>query len=365
LKFIHAADFHLCGGFLASSLLQEIAQNHRDQLWSDFLAVVRACETEKADVLLIAGDLFEAAYARVTDVKRIAEAFARIPSTRVFIAPGDLDADTEGSYYGIMNFPANVHIFRGFESIALPELNTVIHGFGWQEPSYDSMPFSMPALDKSMANLLCLHADTTGSSGAMPISEETLIEAGFDYVALGHLHKARQVAKNIYYCGSPEPINFGEEGRHGFVTGDIGGEGGQKKLSLAFTMTNQREFITAQIKVTAEMDEAAIKESIRLASGQNASKNIFRLVFTGIAHPHIDVASIMAEVKDDFYSVDFYDRTVPDYDIKKIYQDNKDNIIGKFIYSLTQDATKDPIAYKALLSGIEALLYRQEGIANQ
>jgi hypothetical protein len=357
LKFIHAADFHLCSGFVNTALRPEIAATHREQLWATFNNILNACDKENVDILLLPGDIFESAYARVTDVKRISEAIAFIPNTRVFISPGNHDPINEGSCYNIVQFPKNTHIFRNFERVDIPELNTAVYGFGWEKSRYSEMPFSLPPLDHSQTNLLCLHCDLSGASDFMPVEEEILSAAGFDYAALGHIHKATQVMSNVFYSGSPEPLNFGEEGRHGYVTGQIE----EGKLSLAFTVSNMRDFLTLQLKVTAEMDQEGIKNAVRAACGEGMAKNVYRLVFTGIKHPHIDINDIMKEVGEDFYSVDYYDRTVPDYDIKKIYQDNKDNIIGKFIYSLTQDATKDPIAYKALLSGLEALLYRQEG----
>ncbi len=45
-----------------------------------------------------------------------------------------------------------------------------------------------------------------GASGVM----QKDIFAGFDYVALGHLHKPQSIGANIYYSGAPLPFDFGE-----------------------------------------------------------------------------------------------------------------------------------------------------------
>jgi predicted phosphodiesterase len=325
-------------------------------LWKTFHHIVDICKSEKIDLLLISGDLYESAYSRISDIKRIADDLAAIPDTAVFISPGNHDPVNNASYYNIVRFPSNVHVFRGFESVEVPNSDVVVHGFGWERNRYKESPFDFPALDRDKTNILCLHCDLATASDYLPIPRETLEAAGFDYAALGHIHKAMQVKSNIFYSGSPEPLNFGEEGRHGYVRGEITA----KKIALSFVASNKREFLTVQVKIDAEMDSAGIKNAIIKGCGSGMNNNIYRIVFTGIAHPHISIDNVMSDIKDDFYYVDYYDRTVPDYDIKKIYQDNKENIIGKFIYSLTQDATKDPIAYKALLSGLEALLYRQE-----
>jgi hypothetical protein len=343
---------------VSSSLNAQTATAHREQLWRTFHQIIDTCKSEKIDLLLISGDLYESAYARISDIKRVADDLATIPDTRVFISPGNHDPINNASYYNIVQFPENTHIFRAYEAVEIEGTDVVVHGFGWDRNRYKEMPFAFTALDTSKTNILCLHCDALSpESDYLPIRQDMLWAAGFDYYALGHIHKAMQLKANAFYSGSPEPLNFGEEGKHGYVSGEVGNG---SRLSLTFTNSNLREFLTVQVKIDAEMDSSGIKNAIIAGCGEGMHTNIYRVVFTGIAHPHINIDNVMADIKDDFYYVDYYDRTVPDYDIKKIYLDNKENIIGKFIYSLTQDATKDPIAYKALLSGLEALLYRQE-----
>ena len=358
MKFIHVSDLHLCSSFVSSTLKSETAAEHREQLWKTFRNVIDACRDENIDVLLVSGDIFESVYARTSDIKRIADAFSAIPETKVFISPGNHDTISETSYYNIIKFPPNTHIFREYEGVELPEWNAVIYGFGWTRNRYDSVPFTFTELDRSRTNILCLHCDAVNASDYMPLKTETIEQTGFDYAALGHIHKTMKLSERIYYAGSPEPLNFGEEGVHGYIQGTIDED---KELKVFFTSCGTREFLTVQLKLHAEMDSEQIKALVKESCGEGIDKNIYRILFTGIIHPYINIDDIMQELKDDFYSVDCYDRTVPDYDIKKIYSENKDNIIGKFIYSLTEEATKDPVAYKALLAGLDALLYRQEG----
>lgn len=357
MKFIHAADLHLCSSFVTSSLEPSVAAAHREQLWKTFHHLIDICSKDKVDVLLLSGDLYESDYARVSDVKSISDAFATIPETKVFIAPGNHDPIVKNSYYNMVKFPENTHVFGQFEGVEIEDHNAVVYGFGWEQNRYEQLPFAFSAIDKSKNNLLLLHCDAMTTSPYLPIKTELLDSLGFDYVALGHIHKAVQLKPNIFYPGSPEPLNFGEEGKHGYIKGILK----DKKLELNFVNANKREFITAQIKVEPEMNTADIVEKVSSECGRGISSNIYRLIFSGIIHPQIDVDNVMREIKDSFYSVEYYDRTIPDYDIKKVYQENKDNIVGKFIQSLTKEATKDPIAYKALIKGLEALLYKQGG----
>jgi exonuclease SbcD len=47
--------------------------------------------------------------------------------------------------------------------------------------------------------------------GGEDVVEDTFLAEAFDYVALGHLHKAQKVGKDtVRYCGSPIPLSFAE-----------------------------------------------------------------------------------------------------------------------------------------------------------
>ena len=54
MRFIHIADVHLGAEPEAAGY----SQNRRRELWASFENIVRICEAEKTDLLLIAGDLF-------------------------------------------------------------------------------------------------------------------------------------------------------------------------------------------------------------------------------------------------------------------------------------------------------------------
>ena len=89
--------------------------------------------------------------------------------------------------------------------------------------------------------VLVTHYFVTGESGEKPeLSEsETGIDVGgidnvpaqvfegFDYVALGHIHKAQQIGrKMIYYCGAPMKYSFSEAGSRKYVNlVDLGADG--------------------------------------------------------------------------------------------------------------------------------------------
>lgn len=359
MKFIHASDFHLCSSFINSAIPAEIAEAHRNQLWKSFQNIIDICAKDNIDILLISGDLFEAEYAKISDIKRIADAFATIPETKVIISCGNHDPNSENSYYRLIAFPSNVFIFPSeFSNIDLPEFNTVIYGFSWNINKYAETPFDLPVLDKNKINFLSLHCDAVNRSVYMPIKAEVIDGVGFDYVALGHIHKATHLMNNIFYCGSPEPLDFGEEGKHGYFLGELNDE----KLTVKFVKSAHREFVTKKIKLNGQMDHNEIKKVVLQECADGFQKNIYRIKFTGMISPEVRISSVIDDISDQFYCLMVQDETLPDYDIKKLYSENRDNIIGKFIESLMDKAATDIIAYKALIAGLNAMLQQRGGM---
>lgn len=77
--------------------------------------------------------------------------------------------------------------------------------------------------DLSKTNILLTHCDLNGSTGENgnsyhPILETKLNALGFDYVAMGHIHKTNFEPNNrIVYPGSPISFGFDELGEHGMI----------------------------------------------------------------------------------------------------------------------------------------------------
>ena len=65
---------------------------------------------------------------------------------------------------------------------------------------------------------------------------------GYDYIALGHIHKPAAVEKNqIYYAGSLEPTDKNDTGKHGFIRGEI--IGGETRAEFIIPLRERIHFI--------------------------------------------------------------------------------------------------------------------------
>ena len=358
MKFIHASDFHLCRSFNSSSLPSNIARELRQRLFRVFFDIIKTCMDEQVDVLLLSGDILEGEYATISEVKRIADAFATIKKTKVFISCGNHDPLTETSLYKIIEFPENVHIFSSeFSYVELDEHNARVYGFSWDKKYYDECPFEFEELDKSRINILNLHCDVFNKSRYMPINADDISCVGYDYVALGHIHKSQQVKSNIFYAGSCEALDFNEDGRHGYFYGEISPE---KKLTVKFKGLHSGVlFESVKVMLSADMGYEDIKQAVFSSCKIDIKKNIFKIIFKGTVNNQVDLSRLMVEMSEEFYHVKFKDNTTPDYDIIKLCKENQDNIIGRYIDSLRTEIQSDPIAFGALKVGLNALLEQE------
>ena len=77
--------------------------------------------------------------------------------------------------------------------------------------------------DNNKLNILVAHCDLNGSKDAdgfsyNPILESKINSLGFDYLAIGHIHKNNfDNSNNAHYPGSPISLGFDELGKHGMI----------------------------------------------------------------------------------------------------------------------------------------------------
>ena len=142
-------------------------------------------------------------------------------------------------------------------------------------------------LDSEIPAVLVAHANVMGavwgSERSVTLGQDfvllksAFINKGFDYVALGHVHKHQVLGNNppIIYSGSINRIDFGEEKEEkGFVVVDIAKKG---SVTYRFTPVNARRFVT--IEVRADSDDPTEK-IINVIERHRIEDAVVRLVLT-------------------------------------------------------------------------------------
>jgi DNA repair exonuclease SbcCD nuclease subunit len=95
MKFIHIADIHL--GATPDSNMPWGPQREKE-IWTSFQDIVRICNEEKVDLLLIAGDMFHR-QPLVRELKEVNYILSRLESAKAVIMAGNHDYIGPRSYY--------------------------------------------------------------------------------------------------------------------------------------------------------------------------------------------------------------------------------------------------------------------------
>ena len=224
MKFLHCADLHLgCP-----------AGRERMHAFTHMLAF---CKSEKVEVLLLAGDLFESPRADERTRRQVFSALAENPALCVLIAAGNHDPIGPGGNYD-GGLPENVYVFpRDWSCVEIPAYGVRVWGASFAS---DKEPPFAPAARKrrltpGLYDLGVLHGDLTSSdSPYRPLRPESIAETHVRYLGLGHIHarsEVRRAGQTLYaYSGCLQGLGFDEIGEKGAYLGEVGAEG----LSLSF-----------------------------------------------------------------------------------------------------------------------------------
>ena len=346
MKFIHAADIHLGASPDAG---KSYSQKRAREIWNSFEKLLETCETEKIDLLLIAGDLFHR-QPLLRELKEVNYLFSKLTATQVVMIIGNHDYLKRDSHYHTFPWVSHVHVLTDSEVsyVELKNIKTAVYG-----ASYHSKEITGKLYEKEYAKrlqkyeILMVHG---GDDKHTPIKKEELLELGYDYVALGHIHKYTEILPGkIAYCGAMEPTDMNDVGLHGYIRGEMTNKGCQTK----FIHAASRENIHMDIEVTKQMSAYELRELVKSAMEEKGVHNIFKIRLTGYKDPDIYFDLDSLDVYGNITSIE--DHTKPAYNMAKIYQQNKDNILGGLIEELGE-SKEDSLDYMALCEGICALM---------
>ena len=216
MRFIHLADLHLADNL---KLDNEIGSIVRENTWKSFENILNS--NKDADFALIAGDLFERNFFSSKDFRRlfeIIEAFGK----DVYYVTGNHDYFDDFNTTFLNYKPDNLNIFTK-DTLSLFEKDGLrVYGLSYKDRIYKrDFPYDL-SLDHDFTNILLAHGDISQNpTNYLDLVPRKLKTLGFDYVALGHIHKAGN-KENSYYPGSIEPLDFGHLGDYGYIVYDNG-----------------------------------------------------------------------------------------------------------------------------------------------
>ena len=235
MKIMHLSDLHIGKKVNEYSMLQ-------DQIYI-LKEILHIIDDEKVETVIIAGDVYDRSLPPNEALELFDEFLFQLSSrnVNVFVISGNHDSPERISYGGRMMTENKIFLSPVYDGNVKPI--TLNDDYG--EVNFYLLPFVRPAdirryfpdenienytdavkvaidnmnVDFSERNILVTHQFVTGAE--LSESEDIIVGGtdnvsgevfdGFDYVALGHIHREQTVGKdNIRYCGTPLKYSFSE-----------------------------------------------------------------------------------------------------------------------------------------------------------
>ena len=253
--FLHTSDWHL-GATEGERELREDQYFFIDE-------ICRIIEERQVDAVLLAGDVYDRSVGSASAIRLYNYAMERIcrdlKKTVLTIAGNHDSADRlsscgsllekAGLYIsGAAEREARVVAFDDAEVFLLPWVTEEKVRSLYPEERISDLTGAYQVLKDHMrerfspdkkhivvSHAFITNAETSTSDRAAEIGFATQVSAsvfdGFDYVALGHIHKPQNVNGHIRYSGTPMPYSFGKE------------ESQEKSVTLLDTETMTQEIV--------------------------------------------------------------------------------------------------------------------------
>jgi len=225
-KFIHAADIHLDSPLRGLSKYESAPVDAiRDACRRAFQNLVDLAIEEKVAFVLLAGDLYDGDWKDYSTGIFLSRQMGRLNQhdIQVFCVAGNHDAANRMTK--ALDTPSNMKIFsaKKAETVKLEHLATAIHGHSFNTKHVDrNLAAGFCNAEKGMFNIGLLHTSLDGRTGHAnyaPCSLDDLISKGYQYWALGHIHKQEIVAQDpfVVFSGCIQGRHIRESGPKGCV----------------------------------------------------------------------------------------------------------------------------------------------------
>lgn len=349
MKFVHIADTHLDSVLMNLNRINNLSEIRRLEQREAIKKVIEYIKNNKILYLFISGDLYEHEYIKQSTIEYINNLFKEIPETKIFISPGNHDPYLKNSYYNEFNWSNNVYIFSGdIEKVELDGID--IYGNAFTDfYCRNSNIENIEIENKNKINILITHGSLDGGCDNYreynPLSQKALKELGFDYIALGHIHKNNiNTNKNIIYPGSLVSLGFDEPGEHGMVIGEINKE----NIKLEFKRIDAREYVIKQLNISKIISEEELVESLN--SINDSTKNLYEIELVGYRNFEIDKYHIY-KILENNQIIKIKDSTKIPYNLETISKEN--NLKGIFIRELLKKQQLENISQETIEKAIE------------
>lgn len=312
IRLLHLADLHL--GWEPKYLpndKRKIRKNERNELLEK--AVNFALEPKNnIDGVVIAGDLFEKFDPSDSLVREVISQLSRITDRGLTLitVPGNHDEYTYKNSVYRENFnkwpgrlitnPMPEHCFSTSIGDFKIHVYSLAYTGGLTKPQEIQ---EYPRIHEDGLHLAIFHGslDWDGlSDRSLPLYSSKLINANYDYIALGHYHQYNTIKIGhalAVYPGAVEFKSFNDEGTGKLTV--ISWDG--RKLEVERVEVDIRQFEKINIDISLIQDYSSL---VNICKEYGDSNKMVQLSLTGTPRFKVDVEKLLDELYRDFFYID-------------------------------------------------------------
>jgi exonuclease SbcD len=260
-RLLHMADVHLGA---RHQDLGDAAVQQRERQFAAFKRAIDMAIHERADVVLVAGDLFDSNSQPRRTVERVAAEFGRLAAKniRTVILPGTHDVYDGASIYRAYDLAAMAGVAPTsdlltvltpeLQEVLFPALDLVVYGRCFATKRAPASPLAgFSALTESRARWRvgivhgALRVPGRVERDEVMFTEDEIVRSGLDYLALGHWHSARRGRAGgtaWAYSGAVEPVAVDQEGAGFVVLAHLEEIDGQRHVRLEARQVGKTKF---------------------------------------------------------------------------------------------------------------------------
>ena len=258
MRLVHTADWQVG---MAAAHLGDLGAPVRAQRLETGKRLVAQANGAGADLLLVAGDLFEHNAVKGELIQKTADILARFHGP-VYIIPGNHDPYLPGSAWEHPAWSAagNLTVISDAVPVAIDQGTLFPCPLRSKNDGADPTAWITPETGSGIRIGLA-HGNVTGKPGVdaeFPIARDAASRAGLDYLALGHWHSMATFPDSddsvrMAYCGTPEPTRFGERNAGHALLVEIVAPGAIPRIDVWDTAHYHWEQIRAEMGRTEDM----------------------------------------------------------------------------------------------------------------
>jgi len=309
MRFIHAADIHLDSPLHGLSAYPDApSEMLRNASRDAFTALVSTAIDEKADFMVIAGDLYDGTWRDHNTGIFFCREMGRLrrAGIPVYLLFGNHDAESEMTRQ--LQLPDNVRTFstRKSETFRIDELKVALHGHSFKErETTANLVTGYPPPVTGFFNIGVLHTALEGNTvhaNYAPCSIAELHAKGYQYWALGHVHEYAiwQESSTIVFPGNLQGRNIRETGRRGAVMVTVD-ESDELTVDRLFIDVLRWESVVVDASRCSTLNDVARAAGAQLEalvkSAPAAVPHAVRVTITGASEAHGELFGLEAQLR--------------------------------------------------------------------